>query len=271
MAAKHVIEPAAGDSRKVIIRYAPLDGVKIELMAWEALFHLNWAGNGWYCDDGQITPWTKTDNGRLFRQMQNVDGVKASAELKPTDEAVFITLTVSNITEEVNHEFWGVHDFKDFWAVICVGFREEPFFWDPHFERVFISVDGKETAVKDTDLSTTFKQCLPAYWVKGQKPRLQKLVEGAYNYGCGVSSTEADESWIAVESTDRKYTLLAGFPRVHHLWTNRRPPAHGCMHPQAMVGDIAPGQTVSTTGAVMIVDTPAAGAAERWRDVMRGS
>jgi len=184
-------------------------------------------------------------------------------------KAVMIRLSVTNVTRQTDHEFWGVYDIKDCWAVVCVYFRRRPPFWDPGFERTFISVNGRPTTLKDTDLSTTFKQCLPAYWVKGQKPRLEKLCEGSYNYGCGISSTEADQSWIAVESEDGKRTLIVGFPRVHHLWANRRPPVHACIHANAMIGDVPVDKTAGTTGAVMVVDGPVAEAARQWRDILK--
>ncbi|MFH1614725.1 MAG: hypothetical protein ABIG61_06550 [Planctomycetota bacterium] len=111
MVSKYLIKPIPEKGPgKVLLKHVDFPDQIIELQMWEYLFHLNWAQNGWYRVVGQSDPWENGPEGSVSRQMVTVDGAKAKIELKPTEEALLITLTASNITKQVNHEFWGVYD-----------------------------------------------------------------------------------------------------------------------------------------------------------------
>jgi hypothetical protein len=269
MSTPYRLEPDPDDQRKVRVWYEPRDGLFINLMAWEALWHLNRLGNGWYPVRGKESDWAPIAGGGFRRTTETLDGVRAAAELVPYEHGVAITVTAGNHTRETDHVFWGAYDIRDFWGAVCLGFRHLPRFCDPAFERTYISVNGRPTALKETDLSATYRQCLPAYWVSGQRPRLARLPESEHNYGSGISATEADASWIGVESADGRHCLIGGFPRVHHLWANRRPPNHACIHPQVMLGDIPIDGSAAAAGLVTVAEGGIQDAAASWREAMQ--
>jgi hypothetical protein len=263
------LEPDLNDSRAVFLRHAEMPGAAVRLLMWEKIYYLNWAQNGWRGVTGNPSAFIFTEKSRgIQRELRSVDGVHASLALQPHGELLEVTIAVTNITREIDDPFWGTFDIHDLWLDLCVHYRECEVFRDPEFSRTFVSVDGRPTPLAETNL-TGHRKAISGYWLKDQSFRLRATPELQSTYGTGISATQPDAPWLAVESRDRQFTLLTTYPRVHNLWANRREPMHGCIHANPLVGDIPVGSTARMTGLVLLARCTLLEGIERSRTFLR--
>lgn len=252
------LAPDPSDPRAVTMTSAAIPSNPVKLLAWESAYYLNWSDTGWRQVKGSSEPWKALDNGGLRRFLRSHDGVAVTLELRPTQDWVDLHLEARNITAEVKDSFWDIFALRHFWLDLCTHYRNARDFFDPDFARTRIAVEGAMTPLRQTDLSASCKQCLPGYLVEGNASPCSPLPEFVRTYGAAMSATKASAPWIGVESKDGSASLLTGFPRVHYLWANRRPPVHGCIHSQPLLGDIPPAATRHARGRIYFCRRPLA-------------
>jgi hypothetical protein len=262
------IRPDPPDSRAVFLEHAAIPGA-LRLLMWEKIYFLNWAHNGWRAASGQPGAFVPTrESGGFRREMRSVDGVSVELALVPKNESLLVTISAKNITQEIQDPFWGAFDIHDLWLDLCVHYRDVESLYDPDFARTFLSVNGKPSPLAQTDL-TGHRKAIAGYWMKGESKRFKALPELHNTYGTGISATETDGTWLAVESRDRRFTLLTQYTRVSHLWANRREPMHGCIHANPLLGDLPVGGEARMTGLILLAECNLAGAIERAGAILR--
>lgn len=71
-------------------------------------------------------------------QFEKLDSCEYKAEIKPTREGLILTLTITNLTNEV---------FRDGWVNVCLRCCHAPAFNDPGLMRTFLRINGEWTPI----------------------------------------------------------------------------------------------------------------------------
>jgi predicted GH43/DUF377 family glycosyl hydrolase len=165
-----------------------------------------------------------------------IRGIWYRALVTHTENGLDLKISAKNMSSET---------FQNVSGIVCLGYPDERF-QDPALERTFVQVNGKLTALKDTDRGTG-DPCRTHYLVEGQNP----IHHHAPSYWGKLSRTVSDSGAILRTSSCGTYTIGTAWDSVSEIWDNQD--AHACIHSNFSLGDMQPGETKSVTGRIVLV------------------
>ena len=169
--------------------------------------------------------------------MHFIQGIEYRVIVNHTDFGLDLKFTARNTTKD--------QTFHNVVGVPCLGYPSESF-RDPDMLRTMVLVDGIWSPVGELDRGTGSK-CRAHYSVNGD-PAIRFCASPFWG---DVSSTILSRSVIARTSRDGGYTIATAWDRGSEIWDNQD--EHGCIHANLTLGDMLPGETVSTQGRVVLV------------------
>ncbi len=134
--------------------------------------------------------------------------------------------------------------FHNVVGVPCLGTPSDSF-RDPDLERTFVLTSAGLTRLKDTDRGTG-DPCRTHYLVEGQ-PAIRFCGKSFWGE---LSATPLKCGAILRTSVDGRFTVGTVWDAVAEVWDNQD--AHGCIHSNFALGHLAPGETKSVKGRVVL-------------------
>jgi hypothetical protein len=184
--------------------------------------------------------WGVKERG-VWQYEAEVPAVRVKGTLGFEEEAVAMSLSVTNRLAE---------PLSDLGAQICLQLAAAPMFRDLTREHVFFFSEGKPVRFADLEKRD-------GYWslravVKGQARRPEDQPGPHPGWMANVSKVVADDGVICVTSPDGAWTLGTLWERARHVFNN---PGAGlaCIHSDPVFPEIAPGETATVRGWIMIV------------------
>ena len=131
----------------------------------------------------------------------------------------------------------------------CFQFKHAPEFHDPTGERTFVRVDDRWTPVVDLPVLAGPKQYrrMYNYYVKGYRP--DELQHGGFMGGWGFCPIPLSQAIMAKQSSTSDLAIGILWDRAFYARSNMND-SHHCIHSQANLDDIPPGDTRKRLGKI---------------------
>lgn len=154
-----------------------------------------------------------------------------------TEHGLDMKFTAKNVSDRAFHHVVGIP---------CLGFPSDNFL-DPAMERTMLVAEDSFLRLKDTDRGTG-DPCRTHYRVEDE----QGIRFYAAPFWGEASATVVKTGAILRTSEDRRFTIGTAWERVAEVWDNQD--AHGCLHSNFTLGDLAPRETKSVCGRIVLVE-----------------
>lgn len=166
--------------------------------------------------------------------------VQLSVQLCPVSDGIELNTTVTNLdTKIVDHILYNT----------CFQFKGAPEFHDNVGERTFVRVDDQWTPVIDLPILSGPKQYrrMQNYYVKGYRP--DELAHGGFMGGWGFCPIGLSQAIMAKQSGQSTLCVGILWDRAFYARSNMND-SHHCIHSQANLDDIPPGETRKRNGKI---------------------
>jgi hypothetical protein len=200
----------------------------------------------WETNDQEFAVISSYERAEEFG-LKFIQGIRYRVILIPAEHGLDIRFTLVNLGEVTLHNVI---------AFPCLG-RPSPQFEDDAMERTFIMTDAGLTALKDTDRGSG-DPVRTHYVVRGKCP--MRFV-GEPFWG-KASATEAAGGAVLRASECGRFTIGTGWESVCEVFHNED--AHHCIHSVPTLGDVAPGETKTVRGRIVLAE----GGPERALDIL---
>ena len=190
----------------------------------------------WRASDADLFTFAEHEMA-IEHGFQFVDGVRYRTMITPSAEGLDLRFTVMN---ESQGTFHNVTMFP------CLGYPSADFV-DDELERTYIVTAQGLTKLGDTDRGSG-DPVRTHYVVDGMRP-MSHFAEWFWGL---PSRTLAATGAILRTSQDGRFTIGTAWERVCELFNNED--SHHCIHAVPALGDLAPGQTRTARGKIVLVE-----------------
>ena len=184
--------------------------------------------------DGDTLSYSLTTTG------EKKGKVRLDVRARPVDDGIELDTAVTNLgTKIVDHILYNT----------CFQFKGAPEFHDREGERTFVRVDDQWTPVITLPVLSGPNQYrrMQNYYVTGYRP--DELQRGGFMGGWGFCPIPLSQAIMAKQSTQSDLAIGILWDRAFYARSNMND-SHHCIHSQANLDDIPPGDTRKRLGKI---------------------
>lgn len=197
-----------------------------------------------------VALWQDLPDGGVGYQARGDGGrgrVEYTFSLMPEEDCVALELAVGNR----DHRPW-----KEVFVDVCLMQIRAPHFFDPEYSRTYVVGQSGLTPVAHLVASPQ----RPVFRHSGRTTdSLHFFTSGSF---WDVSDVEVSGNIVLTRSVDGEWTVAFAWDQLHMVACNSDG-AHGCVHADPHLGDIAPGETKRVRGRITIAHSPCEEVAKR--------